>query len=296
MPTAAGLPLPRLSRGRFPYAFAADEGEGREGHLYAYTDEDLFDACGVRVAFTERSGGFSLGAFASLNLGSDGDDDDVIRLNRTALVHAMGAESTPERLVCPVQVHGDGIAWVEDSGPSYEQALAEALEGRDAVLVTCQDVGALLRFADCLPLILVAPGGAFSVVHCGWRGAAAHLAAKAARALVERAACSPQALNAYIGPYIHSECFEVGLETAEHFVREFGEDVVNALEGQGRPHYYVNLAASVSLDLRTVGLDGERIVDCDICTVCNNDRFFSFRAQDGVCGRHGAYAICLSSN
>lgn len=50
------LPLPRLVEGRF-------------SNLTAFTDEALFEACGVRIAFTERSGGVSVPPYDSLNLG-----------------------------------------------------------------------------------------------------------------------------------------------------------------------------------------------------------------------------------
>ena len=43
--------------------------------------------------------------------------------------------------------------------------------------------------------------------------------------------------------------------------------------------------------LTYAGVVAERIADLDACTVCNNQEFFSYRAQDGVCGRHGAFAV-----
>ena len=49
-------------------------------------------------------------------------------------------------------------------------------------------------------------------------------------------------------------------------------------------------------DLSRAGLDLDRVADIDICTVCNTERFFSYRAEGGDTGRHGAFAIRISPN
>ena len=56
---------------------------------------------------------------------------------------------------------------------------------------------------------------------------------------------------------------------------------------------HIDLGAALRVQLVARGIDPARICDLDRCTVCENDRFFSFRAQDGVSGRHGAFAIRL---
>ena len=43
--------------------------------------------------------------------------------------------------------------------------------------------------------------------------------------------------------------------------------------------------------LARAGVAPERVVDAGVCTVCSNEAYFSYRAQGGVCGRHGAFAF-----
>lgn len=345
MTTAAGLPLPRLSRGRFVYSFVDEHGIGPEnggalsastasdadaacsqckkteqgGSITAFTDEELFHACGVRIAFTERSGGTSVAPYDSLNLKHGlGDNCAPVAFNRAALMSAFNVDYFRVPLVNPNQVHGTDIieimdrrdiaqtAWAKgesaacgtDSveflrpGVENEQPLENSRTGSDAVVIGLEDVAALLCFADCLPLVLVAPTGTFSVVHCGWKGTVGHLAAKAARRLSEVSACEPAHFNAYIGAYIHPECFEVDEDVAFRFAAEFSPSVAIADAASGRWH--VDLGASVVQDLMKCGLTPERIVDVGKCTVCDTDHFFSYRASGGTCGRHGAFAVRLN--
>lgn len=250
--------------------------------LVALTDEALFEACGVRVMFTGREGGVSAGAYSSLNTGSHVDDDPVaVERNRRLVLEAAGAPDAP--LVVPNQVHGTNFVNVP-SAEGVRAAMAEAAEGADGVLVDVPGVAALLNFADCLPLVIVSPSGRFAVAHAGWRGAVAGIAGKAARVLAEGDACEPGEFNAYIGPHIRSECFEVGEEVAARFAAEFGNAVLE-------DERHVSLAAAVAADLVRVGFDARRIADCGICTKCHSDRYYSYRASNGECGRHAAFAV-----
>ena len=244
------------------------------------TDDALFEACGVRIAFAGRTGGLSADAYASLNTGGNTDDDPMLVMrNRKLVLDAVGAHGEPA--IVPVQVHGTRVVRVAVHG-DVGRASFEAAEGADAVQVDVDGVAALVNTADCLPLVIVAPSGRFSVVHAGWRGALARIASIAARSLAQDGE-DPASFNAYIGPYIHEECFETGEDVAARFSDEFGSEVLSDAR-------HVNLARVVSSDLAAAGLSLERIADCDVCTVCHSDEFFSYRATDGVCGRQATVA------
>lgn len=271
---ATTLPLPRLD--------ALHLGAHR---LSGLTDAALADACGVHLGFFGREGGVSTGDFATLNCGDAVGDDPVrVARNRRRVLAALGDADAP--VVVPRQVHGAELVVVAEGQP-WQSTVEQAAAGADGVVVDRAEVAALLNFADCLPLIMVAPTGAFAVVHCGWRGTVAHLARIAAHRLAKGASCDPAAVNAYIGPHIRSECFEVGPEVAQQFFKEFGSGV---LADEGR---HVDLAAAVTADLSAAGLDERRIADAKVCTQCHRDEYFSYRATGGCCGRHCAAAIFL---
>lgn len=240
---------------------------------------------GVTFAFTERTGGVSEGCHASLNLGDAcGDDASCVAENRRLALAAIGAEAWEGALVAPHQVHGDHVVRVTSGRP--EALLArrrEAREGADAVVCTVPRVPVLLCFADCVPVVVCAPGG-FAVAHSGWRGTIARIAGKAARALMEETGCSADELAAYVGPHIGVADYEVSHELMERFVGEFGPCV-----DAGERH--LDLGRAVVEALEGAGVPREAIASCDDSTASNVGRFFSYRAEGGHCGRHAALAV-----
>ena len=95
------------------------------------------------------------------------------------------------------QVHGTDIKeW--DAPPSGD------LEKVDAHVTARDDLALLVLVADCLPVAL-AGGDRIAMVHCGWRGLAGGILAKA----VEHFAVPPAAA---VGPGIEKCCYEVGDE------------------------------------------------------------------------------------
>ena len=249
------------------------------GGIPLLTDEALYRACGVRIAFTGRLGGVSTGDYAALNIGDAvGDDFDAVAENRERLFRAIGADALP--VIVPKQVHGTAIVDVRGAD-DIKRAQRAAASGADAVIVEVAGVSAMLAYADCLPLIIVSPSARFAVVHAGWRGAVAHIARKAAEALSACDGLPSSGYNAYIGAHIGVECFEVGEEVSERFLTEFGKYAV-------APSGNVDLSCAVACDLVAAGLDASRIFDAEICTMCNSDRYYSYRASSGRCGRHAA--------
>lgn len=239
---------------------------------------------GVAFGFTERGGGVSEGSFASLNLGDRcGDDPAAVAENRRRALRALGAEAYLQRLINPKQVHGDHVIVIRDnSSDALAAAQAEAADGADAIVCSAGGVPVLLCFADCVPVVLVAPG-AFAVVHSGWRGTLARISAKAARELQAVASCSVEELRAYIGPHIAGADYEVSEELLARFTDAFGTQVRSG----GRN---LDLEAAIRIALGELGLSQDAICSSGISTPAAPERFYSYRASHGACGRHGALA------
>ena len=275
--TTPVLPLPHLIEGRF-------------ASLDVYTDEALFERTGVRIAFTTRSGGVSVGAYDSLNLASHVDDDPAcVKENRTLLLKALAQETCP--LIVPSQVHGDHIVVIDDIA-DVDMGTRHAEQGADALTIGVSNVAALLCFADCVPVIAVSPTGRFSVIHAGWRGVENGIAAKAVGEMAafesSRFGGDPlewaREFNIYIGAYIHAECFETGDAVHRLFVDTYGSEC--AFDDR-----HIDLGRALRTQLEWRGVQSRRIADLGRCSVCDNETFFSFRAQGGIAGRHGALAV-----
>lgn len=152
----------------------------------------------------------------------------------------------------------------------------------DGIIVPADvnDVVAMMFYADCMPVAIVAPSGNFALVHAGWRGVFNRIVLSAIEKLCNLdASLEVSECNVYIGPHIHKECFEVSAELAQEFAGEFGKEV---LSGERN----VSLVAAMRKTLVCAGVSEQRICDIDICTACHTDEFFSYRAESGTCGRH----------
>ena len=240
---------------------------------------------GVTFAFTERAGGVSEGAYASLNLGdSCGDIPAHVAENRRRALAALSPAACIDCLVNPRQVHGDKVVRIVSGSPeAIAAARAEARAGADAVAVCAPGVPVLLCYADCVPIVICAPGG-FAVVHSGWKGTYARIAGKAVAALAAITGAHPKTMSADVGPHILGEEYEVSRDLAEKFAETFGR---RAIVGERN----LDLSACIASTLAEAGLDTARIVDERISTAANPGRFFSYRASGGTCGRHGALAV-----
>lgn len=266
-----GLPRPRLSR------------VSVSGIEYL-TDSGVARATGTRIAFLSRSGGVSKPPFDTLNVGSNtADDPSSVANNRLRALGALGADACADELVSPKQVHGDLVLVVDDP---ERLPLARAQTGADAIVCLVPRVPVLLCFADCTPVVMVVPDGSFCVAHAGWRGAYAQIAGKALRVLCERTGTSPAQANVYIGPHIGACCYEVSDDLLARFVARFGPSV-----DAGGGH--LSLSSAIICDLLRAGVDKARIVEDETCTRDSTDRYFSYRASGGECGRHGALVCRL---
>ena len=112
----------------------------------------------------------------------------------------------------------------------------------------------------------------------------ARIAEKCARALCVEAPCAPSELLAYVGPHVGAADYEVSEELAARFAAEFGPSVVPTPR-------HLDLTAAVVSALASAGVDEKSVAVCDVSTASATNRFFSYRAESGETGRHGAIAL-----
>jgi purine-nucleoside/S-methyl-5'-thioadenosine phosphorylase / adenosine deaminase len=159
-----------------------------------------------------------------------------------------------------------------------------AAEGRpgvlgrgDALLEDTPGAVVAVKTADCVPILLIDERRrAVAAVHAGWRGTAAHIAARAVEAMRARFGTEPAHVHAAIGPGIGKCCYEVGPEVAAQFGLA------------GRAH--IDLAAINRGQLAAAGVRPEKIYAADLCTMCGADEFHSFRRDKEKAGRLYSFA------
>lgn len=234
---------------------------------------------GVKAWMSGRRGGVSPPPFSTLNLSVYVHDlpAAVVENRRRALLPAGGRSplwARPE--------HGGRVHQVDRRTVEVERG--DGLLTRDPEVVLAQ------TYADCVPIFLYAPDiGWAGLLHAGWRGTVAQIAAAGVRALVDEGA-RPDRMQAAIGPSIGPCCYEVG------------EDVVGLVRPLPRgQEFLVGREDRIHLDLwgmnrallEGAGITPEHIIEAGLCTSCEVHRFFSHRRERRT-GRMGGF-LCLES-
>lgn len=114
-----------------------------------YQFERLGD--GVTQAVFTRRGGCSPDPWTTLNMGGTvGDDPGRVRENRNRALQALNR--TPESVYDVWQVHGTKVAIAEAPRPTELPHLQA-----DTILTNLPGITLLMRFADCVPILLHDP-------------------------------------------------------------------------------------------------------------------------------------------
>lgn len=223
------------------------------------------------AGFTTRRGGVSRAPYESLNLGrSTGDRTEDVTENRRRVLEALGLD--PACLATAGQVHGARI--VEVSGPGHVPEC-------DALLSRSPGLTVAVTTADCLPIVLLAPG-VVAVAHSGWRGTAAGMPRAALGAVCEAAGVAPDGVAVHVGPCIRACCYAVGPDVLSRFPAAAARPVA------GGDH--LDLVEATRLQLAEAGLPGSSWNDTGACTACAPGWYFSHRRDGSPSGRQWAVA------
>lgn len=226
---------------------------------------------GTVVAVTTRLGGVSEPPYDRLNLGrSTADRPDAVAENRRRVLAALGLR--PDRIATAGQVHGIRVTEAHEPGLHRDT---------DALVTRCEGLALAVSAADCLPLLLAAPG-VVAAAHSGWRGTADGMPRVVLDSALALSGSLPPDVHVYLGPCIGPCCYRVGDEVAARFpsssVVRRGDDA------------FVDLAADARRQLESSGVPPGSILDPPACTSCDRERCFSHRRDRGLTGRHWGIA------
>jgi hypothetical protein len=240
----------------------------------------------LRHAFTLRTGGVSISPYDTLNLGlGSGDNGESVGVNRERAWQAVGLPREP---LFPRQVHGSEVVVLDEgnreallAGPPLADAVVTRLVGAPLGVLT----------ADCVPVILVdRRTPALGVAHAGWRGTVLNVTWKAALMMIEVFGSNPADMAADIGPCISGECYEVGEDVREAFIKglPYGADV---LRPSSNGKWLADLREANRRQLLDARIPGDAVSVCAWCTHCETEMFYSARKTGGKTGRMAAVAV-----
>jgi len=161
--------------------------------------------------------------------------------------NAIGIGDWP--LLTAQQIHGDKIACVNAMVETDRE-----LSGCDGIITNQRGVTLGIYVADCCAVYLVdRKQRAAALIHSGKKGTNLRIVSKAIAQMHEKFSIEPQDLIAQLSPCIRP------------------------------PHYEVDFAADIIRQCQTAGLN--EIHDSGVCTACNLDAYYSYRAEKGRTGR-----------
>jgi YfiH family protein len=236
---------------------------------------------GVLHGVFTRLGGVSPAPYASLNVGHlVGDDHELVEANHDLIYRALGISRRD--VATAHQVHGSQVVAV---GP---QERGFVIPATDALITDAPGVALMLRFADCLPVLLCDPvHRAIGLAHAGWKCTVKGIAAKMALAMMEAYGSRPADIIAGLGPCIGPCCYQVGTEVIELVKARFNR-WPGLLRPQGDGSVHFDLWEANRRQLVELGVGEIEVIQ--LCTACHTDEFFSHRAEKGHTGR---FAVIL---
>jgi copper oxidase (laccase) domain-containing protein len=168
--------------------------------------------------------------------------------------NAIGMGDWP--LFTAEQIHGAKIAIVDlaECGGSRVGGEDKHFPGCDAIISNQRGIVLGVYVADCCAVYIVDPKTpAIGLVHSGRKGTELGVVPNAIRQMIERFGSDSANIIVQLSPCIRP------------------------------PHYEVDFAAEIVRQCRALGV--KEIHDSGVCTACDLQRYYSYRAEKGKTGR-----------
>ncbi len=184
--------------------------------------------------------------------GIDVSHDKAEALRRLEAAHreirnAIGVGDWP--LLTAQQIHGNKVAIIDTPVESDKH-----FAGCDGFITNQRRIALGIHVADCCAVYIVDPKTpAVGLVHSGRKGTELGVATNAITQMVESFGSEPAELIVQLSPCIRP------------------------------PHYEIDFAAEIVRQCRAQ--DVLEIHDTGVCTACDLDRYYSYRAEKGKTGR-----------
>ncbi len=212
----------------------------------------------IHAAMSLRKNGVSVGDYSSLNLATHVDDDiERVLINRQRIKINLNLPSEP--------------IWLNQSHSSQviQADKISSLSFADASFTSKTGIVCSVLTADCLPLLICSKNGDnIAAIHAGWRGLLAGIITNTIKAM------QTKQLSVWLGAAIGSCCFEVGKDIRALFIAKHSQFSM-AFTQISSKKYLADIYQLARIELNFNGVN--KIYGGDLCTVCDEQRFFSYR-------------------
>lgn len=159
------------------------------------------------------------------------------------------------------QVHGKNIEIIS------ENKFVPNADG----LVTGEEIGLIIKSADCIPLLFWGKKGTIGAIHVGRRSLLAGIITDSLSAIFEKLLLSPTELKFFLAPHIRVNNYEIG--------KELEAEIEQAGYSPFIKENHFDLTAALISDLVKLGAKEENVIDSNIDNF-SSEKLFSYRRGD----------------
>ncbi len=244
--------------------------------MYLKSSHRLQDFPQLIHAFTTRHGGVSKAPFDTHNLAFHvGDDANLVRENHALLAKELGYDL--EKLVHMRQIHSDIIVTVDPERENFDNP-----PECDALITDRPGIPLMVMTADCTPVLFFDPvQEVIAVAHAGRAGAIKGIVPKTIEKMCSAFGSRKEEIVVVLGPSIGGCCYEVGETIGQELLKS--PDAFAVIQREGK--YFLEVNAIIHNQLNEIGIPKEHVDDLNICNACENETYFSYRADRQSTGR-----------
>jgi len=185
-----------------------------------------------------------------------------------------------ETLVKPIQTHTSIIKCID------EVIESENLQDVDGLITNQKDIALTTKNADCILFLFYDPvKKVIANVHSGWKGTFQKIAEKTVVKMINYYKCNLKDIICCISPSIRKCHFEVDSDVKElcedifKFTGKIEEFIEIGEIKEGKQKYLIDTVQINKILLMELGLKEKNIIDCNLCSICNEEKINSRRNE-----------------
>jgi polyphenol oxidase len=156
--------------------------------------------------------------------------------------------------------------------------------GWDALVTDQPGVTVAVRTADCVPVLVHDPHRqVVAAIHAGWRGAVAGIVLKTFAMMATRFGSTRSDLRVSIGPSAGPCCYEVDDPVLDQLRTGLPEWESVVYDYRGRKAR-LDLKALIRRQVEGDGVCAHSVSSVNLCTICQDQLFYSYRREGRVNG------------
>lgn len=192
------------------------------------------------------------------------------------LAEALDLDKT--RFIEPVQTHTKKVLCIDE--------IKDDLNDVDGLITNKTNLVLTTKNADCILFLFYDPvKKVIANVHSGWKGTFQKISEVTLIKMISNYGCNPKDIIVCISPCIRKCHFEVDEDVKKlcedifKFTNQTDKFIEKGNVINGLQKYNIDTVMINKLIFKEIGLKDENIIDCNICSCCNQDKVHSARSE-----------------